>query len=392
MMRITVAHNYYQQQGGEDASFEAEVALLREQGHYVATYTVHNDAIRAMSPLAVAGKTVWNRDSYRSLDTLLKRGSFDVVHFQNTFPLISPSVYYAAKANSVAVVQSLRNYRLMCVNGLFFRGGQVCEDCLGKPVPWPGVTHACYRDSRAASSVVAAMLTFHRLRSSWTKMVDVLVALTEFSKRKFIEAGLPAEKILVKPNFLNPDPGIGEGRGGFALFVGRLSPEKGIGTLLQAWETIGSRLPLKIVGDGPLVTAVKRASERRADAVSWLGRKAPTEVYALMGEAALLVFPSEWYETFGRVAMEAFAKGTPVVAANIGAIAELVRHGETGLHFRPGDVDDLVAQVEWYLSHPNEHARMRRSARAEFEEKYTAEKNYQQLMNIYEVARQNAAG
>lgn len=383
-MRITVAHNYYQQPGGEDASFEAEVALLRAQGHHVATYTAHNDAIGAMNPLAVAGKTVWNRDCYRSLDTLFRRGSFDVAHFQNTFPLVSPSAFYAAKANGVAVVQSLRNYRLICVNGLFFRNGRVCEDCLGKQVPWPGVVHACYRDSRAASSVVGGMLAFHGLRGTWSNMIDVFIALTEFSRQKFIEAGLPAEKIAVKPNFVTPDPGVGDGGGKYALFVGRLSPEKGVGTLLKAWEAIGSRLPLKIVGDGPLMDTVKRAAERSRGAVSWLGRKAPAEVYALMGDAALLVFASEWYETFGRVAIEAFAKGTPVVAAQFGAITEVVRHGDTGLHFHPGDADSLAAQVDWVLSHPSELARMRRSARAEFESKYTAAHNYQKLIEVYQ--------
>jgi glycosyltransferase involved in cell wall biosynthesis len=226
------------------------------------------------------------------------------------------------------------------------------------------------------------MITLHRALGTWN-LVDRFIALTEFARQKFIEGGFPPEKISVKPNFVHPDPGPGEGGGGYALFVGRLSPEKGLGTLLMAWERLGGKVPLKIVGDGPLAPEVQEA-QKRIPGVEWLGRKAPEEVYALMGEAAFLVFPSEWYETFGRVAIEAFAKGTPVLAAHIGAVGEVTEDGRTGLHFRPGDPEDLAAKVEWFLAHPNELARMRKEARAEYEAKYTAEENYRQLMAIYQ--------
>jgi len=216
-------------------------------------------------------------------------------------------------------------------------------------------------------------------------MVDTYVVLTEFARQKFIQGGLPAEKITVKPHFVRPDPGLGEGRGGYALFVGRLSPEKGVDTLLSAWEYIGSKLCLKIVGDGPLAPQVVEVA-RGVPGVEWLGQQPLEEVYRLMGEAQFLVFPSELYETFGRVAIEAFAKGTPVVASRIGAIAELIDPYRTGLHFQPGDPKDLAAQVEWALKHPAEHARMRREARAEFQIKYSAERNYQLLRRIYETA------
>ncbi|MEM0326372.1 MAG: glycosyltransferase family 4 protein [Desulfurococcaceae archaeon] len=384
-MNALMLHNFYQQPGGEDQSFLAEVDLLRRKGHFVDTFTTHNDGIKAMNPLAVAAKTLWNRDTCRQLDALFQRTCYDIAHFQNTFPLISPAAYYVAKAYGVAVVQSLRNYRLMCVNALFFRDGRVCEDCLGKTVAWPGVLHGCYRNSRAASAVVATMNAFHHLRGTWAHMVDVYIALTEFSKQKFIEAGLPANKIVVKPNFLVQDPGVGAGTGNYALFVGRLTPEKGIMTLLKAWKAIGKRLPLKIVGDGPLKNEVLKASEQQ-EGVDWLGLQHPNQVLHLMGEACFVIFPSEWYETFGRVAIEAFAKGTPVVAANIGAIAEIVHHGKTGLLFRPSDASDFAAQVEWLLSHPNEQKQMRQAARAEFEAKYTAAANYEMLQHIYQLA------
>lgn len=212
---------------------------------------------------------------------------------------------------------------------------------------------------------------------------------SEFARRKFEEGGFPRHKLTVKPNFLARDPGPGGGHGGFGLFVGRLAEEKGIETLLAAWKGLGARVNLRIVGDGPLRGEVLRTG-RSLPGIAALGYRPAGAVLDLMGEAAFVVFPSEWYETFGRVAIEAFAKGAPVIASNIGAVAELVEHGRTGLLFRPGDPDDLAAQVEWLLSHPAQAAGMRREARAEFLAKYTAERNYQALMEIYESVIQGA--
>ncbi len=384
-MKILAVHNRYQRPGGEDQVFVDETALLEARDHRVVRYEVHNDQVERVNRLTLAKDTVWNTSAYRELRALIRRERPDVVHFHNTLPLISPAGYYAARAEGVPVIQTLHNYRLLCPVALFFRDGRVCEDCMGKAVPWPGVVHECYRGSRAASGVIATMLTVHRVMRTWTEMVDVYVALTEFARSKFIEGGLPAGKIVVKPNFVAPDPGRGQGGGGYALFVGRLAPEKGTGTMLAAWERLGTRIPLKVVGDGPLRDRVVEAAARRSN-VEWLGHRPVEEVHALMGKADMLVFPSEWYETFGRVAVEAFATGTPVIAADIGAVAELVEHGRTGLEFRPGDPEDLVTQVEWALSHPAELRRMRDEVRAEFEAKYTAERNYRALIEIYEAA------
>ncbi|MER3490969.1 MAG: glycosyl transferase family 1 [Mastigocladus sp. ERB_26_2] len=381
-MHILTIHNYYQIRGGEDECHEAEVRLLRERGHHVEVHEENNDRMAALSNFSKLTKTIWSQETYQTVKHLLKEQPYDVVHVQNFFPLISPSVYYAAKAEGVPVVQTLHNYRLLCPNALFFRNGNICQDCLGQFIPYPGVLHGCYRNSQIASGGVATMLAVHRAINTWTKMVDLYIALTEFARQKFIAGGLPAEKIVVKPNFVSPEPVVGNGSGGYALYVGRLSVEKGIDTLLKAWEHLGSQIPLFIVGDGPLADQVVEAAKRHSG-VEWLGRKPMSQVHDLMGEARFLVFPSKWYETFGRVAVEAFAKGTPVIAASIGAIAELVDSGRTGLHFRPGDPDDLIAKVEWMLANPVKLAYMRQEARAEFEAKYTAEQNYQKLMEIY---------
>jgi len=387
-MQILSVHNRYQIRGGEDECSEAEELLLRDMGHQVEVYEEHNERVATLGKTRLASRTVWSMEAYQTVSSRLTARTYDVVHVQNFFPLISPSVYYAAKAKGIPVVQTLHNYRLLCPNAQFFRDGRVCEDCLGQFFPLSGLIHACYRESRAATAAVAAMLTVHRAMGTWTNLVDIYIALTEFAREKFIQGGFPAEKIVVKPNFVHPDPGAGEGRGGYALFVGRLSPEKGLNTLLKAWEKLGNKITLKIVGDGPLAPQVAEAVGRGSE-VEWLGRKSLEEVYELMGEATFLVFPSEWYEGQPRTIIESFAVGTPVIASNLGAMSSLISPGHRGLHFRPGDSEDLAAQVELALAHPEELTRMRREARAEFEAKYTAQENYRQLMEIYEKAMNN---
>lgn len=381
-MRILSIHNTYQIRGGEDVSTAAEQALLRNYGHTVDVYEESNDRINNLSTAQLATRTLWSQEAYETVKTMLRTHHYDVVHVQNFFPLISPSVYYAAKSEKVPVVQTLRNYRLICPNGLFFRNGKVCEDCMGKAVPYPGIVHGCYREDRKASAAVASMVTSHRFLRTWHTMVNQYVTLTQFARNKMIEGGLPADKIVVKPNFVAPEPKLGAGDGNYALYVGRLSVEKGLDTLLAAWKQLENPIPLKIVGDGPLADMVTAASEEQP-CIEHLGRRPMEEVHQLMGDAQFLVFPSKWYETFGRVAVEAFATGTPVIAANIGAIAEIVQPGYTGLHFTPGDAQDLARQVTHMLTHPQQQAQMRQNARQEFEAKYTSAANYAQLMAVY---------
>ena len=381
-MRILSIHNNYQIRGGEDESRELEENLLREMDHQVDTYEENNHSLKSIKPIPLALRTIWSNKAYQAVKQRLEASSYDLIHVQNFFPLISPSIYYAAKSEGVPVVQTLRNYRLLCPNALFFRNGQVCEDCLGKYVPYPGVLNSCYRKNRAATAATAAMLIAHRTLGTWTKMVDKYIALTNFAREKLIEGGIPAEKIVVKPNFVHPDPGVGTGSGGYALYVGRLSVEKGIDILLDAWEKLNQQVPLKIVGDGPLADLVVEAT-KKSPTIEWLGRKPMREVHQLMGEAIFLIFPSKWYETFGRVAVEAFAKGTPVIAAKIGAISELIDSQRTGIHFQPSCSNDLRLKVNWALANRRKLALMRKEVRAEFEAKYTAKANYKRLREIY---------
>lgn len=382
-MRILLAHNHYQQPGGEDRVFSSEADLLESRGHRVLRYTAHNNFVGEKSLISLAVGTVWNPAAYRELRALIREGKPNVVHFHNTFPLMSPAAYHACGAEGVPVVQTLHNYRLLCANALLFREGRVCEDCLGRRVGWPGVVHACYRGSRPASGAVTAMLSAHRMFGTWAGAVDRYVALTEFARRKFVEGGFPEEKITVKPNFVHPDPGAGEGSGGYALYVGRLSPEKGIETLLAAWERVGRRVPLKVVGGGPLERRVSEAAER-IPGVELLGHRPANEVRALMVEAIFLVFPSECYENLPTTIIEAFASGTPVLASDRGAMRDLVENGRTGMLFPAGDASRLATLVERTAQSSERLWRMRKEARKEFEFKYTAERSYRALVEIYQ--------
>jgi glycosyltransferase involved in cell wall biosynthesis len=202
-MHILAVHNLYQIRGGEDECYEAEVKLLKDAGHQVDRYEETNDRIAALSKTQMAIKTVWSQEAYQTVKRQLTGQAYDVVHVHNFFPLISPSIYYAAHEQGVPIVQTLHNYRLLCPNALFFRNGNVCEECIGKAIPYPGVVHGCYRESRTASAGVVAMLAFHRAKNTWIDTVDRYIALTEFARQKFIEGGLPAEKIVVKPNFVH---------------------------------------------------------------------------------------------------------------------------------------------------------------------------------------------
>lgn len=381
-MKILQCHNFYQHPGGEDQVFQDEASLLRSHGHDVIQFTRHNDAIGQMPSWQLALRTVWNRQTSGELRRTIRRERPAIVHFTNTFPLISPAAYYAVRKEGVKVVQSLHNYRLLCPNALFLRNGGPCEACLGKAVAWPAVRYACYRNDRKATAVVVGMLAFHRALGTWSRAVDLYLALTEFGRRKFIQGGIPAEKIAVKPNFAPVDPGPAKGAGGYAVFVGRLSAEKGIETLLAAWTQYALEVPLMIVGDGPLADRVRQAVALNPR-IQWLGQQPSERVIEIIGAATLLVLPSITYEGFPKTIVEAFSRGTPVVGSNFGAMAELIDDGRTGLLFAPGDALGLCDSVKRLYANRDALGPMRMAARQEFEQKFTSAANYQILMAAY---------
>lgn len=376
--RVLVVHNAYQQRGGEDSVVEAEINLLRGHGHSVETYLRSNDEVAGLAPPALARQTLWSERTSRDLAALIGRFRPDVIHAHNTFPLVSPALYWAASRAGVPVVQTLHNFRLMCLNALFLREGRVCEDCMGR-APWRGVARACYRDSRAPSAVLAGMLALHRGLGTYRRKVARYIALNEFCRSKFTEAGLPAERIVVKPNFVDFPLPLDGPRDGL-LFVGRLSTEKGIATLAAA-KALLPEAQLHVVGDGPEARVLENVA-----GVSRLGAMSREAVTGEMARALALVVPSIWYETFGLVVVEAFASATPVIASRIGALAELVRDGETGMLFEPGNSRDLADKMAWALAHPAQMAAMGRKARAQYEVEFSAEVNYRRLIQIYDEA------
>jgi len=389
-MKVLMAHNYYRRRGGEEVAFETERDLLREHGYDVVTYTWSNEETAKIGKCALFTKAVWNKQVYRQLRELIRKERPQVAHFQNTWALISPAAYYAAKDENVPVVQALRNYRLFCPASTgFFRGGKICEECLGKAVPWPGLVHACYRGSRVQTAALIAMICVHRLMGTWRKKVDTYIAVSEFSRRKAIESGLPGGKITVKADSVHPDPGERVTDKGYAVYCGRLDKEKGLFTMLKAWTQV-RKMSLKIVGDGPLMKDINAfVRENRMEDVECLGYREKEETVKTVKNASFTICPSEWHEAFGRVIIEAFACGVPVIASRIGGPAEIVTDGWNGLHFRPGDVEDLAAKIKWAIANPGEMRKMGRNARQAFLDKYSGGHNYEKLVAIYETILKN---
>lgn len=358
--------------------------MLRRNGSRVTTFVDNNERVSELGKLRTAMGSIWSPETYRRVRAALREDHFDVLHVQNFFPLISPSIYYAARAEGVPVVQSLRNYRLICPVGTLNRNGHVCESCVGRAMPWPAIRHACYRHSKLGSAAVGSMIAVHRRLGTWFDMVDAYIAMTEFMRDKFVQAGFPAEKIFVKSNFLHPDPLPGTGDGNFALFVGRLSEEKGIATLLKAWALANPTIPLKVAGTGPLKSLL--AGENLPRSVDYLDWCEEETVLQLMGSARFILIPTEWYEGHPRTAVEAFARGLPVIASRIGAMAEMVEDGVSGLSFTPGDANGLAEKIRWALEHPVRMAEMGARGRFIYEHRYTASMNYPQLIEIYRQA------
>lgn len=389
-LKVLMVHCYYRDLGGENLSFEAEVRLLRSRGHEVVVYSRDNREIDTLDPLKkgrVALRTVWADDAYGDLQALVRRERPDLVHFQNTFPLISPSAFHAVSRLGVPVVVALRNFRLVCASGILWRDGGPCEDCVGRRVGTPGIQHACYHDSAVQSAVVVTMQAAHRALGTWTQAVDAYVVPSAFAAEKFAEAGLPRDRLHVKGNFVDPDPGANHEPGNIAVFAGRLAPEKGVATLLEAWRRVpGMRLVL--IGDGPFRPEVEETIRRHSlgGRVSVLGYQPPHAVMAALGTARFAVFPSEWYETFGRTAIEAFACGVPVLASDLGSVAELVDDGVNGFLFPSGDSAGLAERANRLAADPALAVSLGRAARRRFETDFTAARNYEQLIEIYRSA------
>lgn len=375
-MKIFTVHSSYAQRGGEDQVFEAERDLLRRYGHSVVEYVQDNKSIGGSAPLNTGLRAIWSQGDFRRVRQRLKEERPDVVAVHNFFPLISPSIYYAAAAEGVPVVQTLHNYRLICPAATMLRQGELCSLCVGRSLPLPAVRYSCYRHSKVLTAGVAAMSSTHRLLGTWNRMVARYIALTEFVRDRYIEGGFDPDKIVVKPNFTE-DWRPGDGAANTFVFVGRLSPEKGVDVLLKAWAAAESPYELRIIGSGPEELSLKAQAQTLKN-VTFLGHQAPTRVREEMGRALAVIVPSVWYEGFGLTIIEAFSKGTPVLATDIGGMSSLITPGHSGYLFPRADVSALARLIRLGA----DLRQLREGARGEYVARFTPERNYEYLMGI----------
>jgi glycosyltransferase involved in cell wall biosynthesis len=378
-LKILVLHSPYLSgpASGENRVVEDETRLLREGGHDVTQFRPARRGTPLFGPAVEGARAVWSPNAVREVRKLVPRGEVDVVHCHNLFPALSPAVLRAAADAGAAVLMTLHNFRLPCLPATLLRRGQVCELCVGR-IPWRGVVHRCYRGSVAASATLATSLTLHRAIGSFER-IDLYLAVSDFVRAKHLEAGLPAERIAVKPNFAWRTSRR-EGPGEHFLFAGRLSREKGVRTLITAWA--GLRAKLIVAGDGPDEEALRREAP---SSVEFLGQVDPLEMPALLERARALILPSIWYEGSPRIVLEAYAKGVPVVASAIGSLPDLVDDGVTGMLVRPGDSASLAHTVEQLLDDA-ESTRLGDGAWEIWSQRYTPERSLQELEAAYETA------
>lgn len=378
-MKILVLHNKYKIRGGEDSVFEMEVELLKHSYHQVETVVFSNDSIVGLQGKlrALVGITN-NSASLTRLESKIAKFEPDIIHVHNFFPLLSPGVFSLANKLNIPIVFTVHNYRLLCPGALLMRDGSPCEACLKKEFAWKAVVHGCYRDSYLETFALSYMNYSHNLQGTWQNNVSRYIVLSDFAKSKFLESslGIPEHKLVVKSNFVE-DRGYSHERSDRFLFVGRLSEEKGIQVLLDAF--VGSEYSLDIIGGGPLENKVQALASEHGN-IDYLGFQGSSFVLDAMKQCKALVFPSIWYEGMPMTILEAFSTGCPVIASNIGVMASLIEHRNTGLLFEPSDSKALRLQLSCVTE------QMSFSARDEYLNKYTSEANYVQLMNVYNEA------
>lgn len=390
LLAILVVHERYREYGGEDAAVDAQVRMLKGAGHLVELIEVDNETIDETAGVAgqvrLAATTIWSTTGMQRVASAVRTIRPDVVHVHNTFPLLSPAIYAPSRALGPAIVQTLHNFRLVCPNGVLFRDGHPCEDCVGKPVALPGVVHACYRDSVLASGVVAGMLAVHRIRGTWRRDIDRFVALSSFARDRLIHGGIPPSRMSVLRNFVDEPSAPAGDAGEDLLFVGRLTEDKGVPILLEAWRS--SRIPgrLRIAGDGPLGPLVRTAAAEPGSRIDALGRLSRDRTLEEMRRARAVIVPSQWYENCPMTVIEAFACGRPVIATRHGGLAEMVEDGSTGLLVDPGSAAGLAASLARAVAEPDLMVAMGQAARRRYEEAYSPEVAYRALIDVYREA------
>ena len=398
-MNIVLAHNYYGSAApsGENTVFLAETELLRRRDHRITVLSRHSDEIRdrgAWGCLRGALSTPWNPFSKRDAVQLLRRVAPDVFHVHNCFPLLSPAVFYAARGLRTANILTLHNCRAFCAAGIPMRGEKPCTECLDSRSVGPALRNRCYRDSLAATLPLAAMIWLHRALRTWEREIDAFIALTDFQRDLMCGAGLPEDRVFVKPNFY-PDPPASLPfchREAKAVFIGRLGVEKGCHLLLEAWRRWGPAAPrLEIIGAGSERSRLEASvvAAGLTEKIAFRGQLSFPETQASLALARLLLLPSLCFEGFPMVVREAFALGVPVAASRLGSMPGLIEEGRTGTLFEAGDPGDLVAKIRDAWSDQDRLSAWGAAALEEFEKKYTSQANYRILMRIYRDAMEH---
>jgi len=386
-MRILLVHHFYDSGSvsGENRAVLLERDLLARHGHEVHLLSRHSDDLRGRAAyrlISTALGVPWNLHAAALIRQAVREHAPDLIHVHNTFPLLSPAVFAAARG--IPRVLTLHNYRLFCANTFLHRDGRVCTECLDQRSARPALRHACYRSSHLATLPVAASIALHRGLGTWQREVDGFIALSEFQKRLMVEAGLPAARIDIKPNFFPGEQAVLPWgvREPFVVFAGRVSGEKGVLGLVRAWRLWGESAPLlRIIGDGPQ----RREAEALATGlnIEFLGRRPAAEVHACMAHARLVVVPSEWFEGCPLVIQEAFAVGTPVAVSAVGGLPEFVGVPASGASFEVGNPGAMASVLQRLWVTPGLLRQLGHNARRRFEATYSEQANHQRLMAIY---------
>jgi glycosyltransferase involved in cell wall biosynthesis len=381
-MKVLVIHNKYKEAGGEDVVFQAEGALLSKNGHFVETLIFDNSKIKTVIDKFLCGlKVIYNPGSARALRRKIENFKPDIIHVHNFVPLASPSVFFVASKYNIPVILTLHNYRLICPS-LLFHKNKIYEKSIHTLFPIDAILKGVYRDSRLQTAAVVIMTALHAIIGTWRNKVDLYITLTQFARKKFETAAIsiPASKLVVKPNFV-VDYGRGDVmRKDFFLFVGRITEEKGIRTLLKATRL--ANFKLVIIGEGPLSKLVTDFAKENRN-VSYIGFQDKPTVMNYMKICRGLIFPSLWYEGFPVTILEALSAGTIVITSKLGGMAEIIEDQVNGLHFEAGNEKDLVSRIAEINHSPQYLKSLSDNARLTYLEHYTPEKNYALLMEIY---------
>ena len=377
-MKVLIVHNFYKVRAGEFSVLKNEIKLLKDNGNEVITFYKDNKNIKSFySKVIYFLRIVYSKNIFKEFDYYLKQNKPDVIHVHNFFPIMTPAIFFAAKKNNIPIVHTLHNYRLICPTATLMHNNRIYEKSIINS-PFSTIIDKVYRNSYLGTFALARMISYHKKYNTWDTQVDKFIALTNFSKSKFIEANFLSDKIEIKSNFVfdmyDPDSDKKE----YALFVGRISEEKGIRYLIKAWEKIDYKLI--IAGTGPLENFVKSQLNEK---IIFLGKQSKEGIRSLMNAASFLVMPSIWYEGFPMVILEAYSAGLPVLGSRIGSIEEVVLDNITGLHFEPNQSRDIVKKVNTIIKDRELLKKISKNARKEYLEKYTPSKNYDILKNIY---------